>query len=226
MAHSPCLGGSARLSLPLAPGSFASDLPTLRLRFWPRKVKLRSPNSSEGIRADQREASDTGRPSRKRPCARWQHFPERQDVTNTGRSACHGCWKAGSGKGRCDSRVKGSGRLMFIRNVSRPRGSGAENAQAVPQGRYRALRHRRRMLGDTAGAAGWAFARAANRAERRTRGSGHLHVCDRRSATLHISTIARDEAGRATGLRGFTTTDDKESLLAGRFTNLLEGRIH
>ena len=36
---------------------FASDLMTLRLRFWPRKVKLRSPNSSESIRADQREAS-------------------------------------------------------------------------------------------------------------------------------------------------------------------------
>ena len=36
---------------------FASDLTTLRLRFWPRKVKLRSPNSSESIRADQREAS-------------------------------------------------------------------------------------------------------------------------------------------------------------------------
>jgi hypothetical protein len=53
-----------------------------------------------------------------------------------------------------------------------------------------------------------------------------VHVCDRRSATLHISTIARDDAGRATGLRGFTTTDDKESVLAGRFTNLLEGRIH
>jgi hypothetical protein len=54
-----------------------------------------------------------------------------------------------------------------------------------------------------------------------------VHVCDRRSATLHISTITRDEAtGRATDLRAFTTTDDKESQLAGRFTNLLEGRLH
>lgn len=54
-----------------------------------------------------------------------------------------------------------------------------------------------------------------------------VHVCDRRSATMHISTILRDpRSGRATGLRAFATTDDKESLLAGRFANLLEGRLH
>src|ERR1700733_12241823 len=54
-----------------------------------------------------------------------------------------------------------------------------------------------------------------------------VHVCDRRSASIHISTILRDpRTGEATGLREFATTDDKESLLAGRFTNLLEGRIH
>jgi hypothetical protein len=31
---------------------------------------------------------------------------ETQNVTNTGKAACHGFWKGGSGKGRCDSRLK------------------------------------------------------------------------------------------------------------------------
>jgi hypothetical protein len=54
-----------------------------------------------------------------------------------------------------------------------------------------------------------------------------VHVCDRGSASIHISTILRDpRTGEATGLREFITTDGKESLLGGRFTNLLEGRIH
>jgi hypothetical protein len=54
-----------------------------------------------------------------------------------------------------------------------------------------------------------------------------VHVCDRRSACLHISTVLRDHRTcEATGLRAFVTTDDKESVLAGRFTNLLEGRVH
>ena len=53
-----------------------------------------------------------------------------------------------------------------------------------------------------------------------------VHVCDRGSASIHISTILRDpRTGDATGLREFATTDSKESLLDGRFTNLLEGRI-
>ena len=42
-----------------------------------------------------------------------------------------------------------------------------------------------------------------------------------------VEAVLREpRTGEATGLRGFATTDDKESLLAGRFTNLLEGRIH
>jgi hypothetical protein len=54
-----------------------------------------------------------------------------------------------------------------------------------------------------------------------------VHVCDRGSASIHISTILRDpRTGEAIGLRKFVTTDNKESLLDGRFTNLLEGRIH
>jgi hypothetical protein len=54
-----------------------------------------------------------------------------------------------------------------------------------------------------------------------------VHVCDRGSASIHISAILRDpRTGDATGLREFVTTDNKESLLDGRFTNLLEGRIH
>jgi hypothetical protein len=54
-----------------------------------------------------------------------------------------------------------------------------------------------------------------------------VHVCDRGSASIHVSTILRDpRTGDATGLRELVTTDGKESLLDGRFTNLLEGRIH
>jgi hypothetical protein len=54
-----------------------------------------------------------------------------------------------------------------------------------------------------------------------------VHVCDRGRASLHVSAISRDpRTGQATGLREIVTTDGEESLLDGRFTNLLEGRIH
>jgi hypothetical protein len=54
-----------------------------------------------------------------------------------------------------------------------------------------------------------------------------VHVCDRGRATLHISTILRDpRTGDATGLIEIVTTDNKESMLDGRFTNLLEGRVY
>jgi hypothetical protein len=53
-----------------------------------------------------------------------------------------------------------------------------------------------------------------------------VHVCDRGSASIHVSTNLRDpRTGDATGLRELVTTDNQESLLDGRFTNLLEGRI-
>jgi hypothetical protein len=53
-----------------------------------------------------------------------------------------------------------------------------------------------------------------------------VHVCDRGSASIHVSAILRDpRTGDATGLRELVTTDGRESLLDGRFTNLLEGRI-
>jgi hypothetical protein len=54
-----------------------------------------------------------------------------------------------------------------------------------------------------------------------------IHVCDRGSASIHVSAILRDpQTGEPTGLRELITTDGKESLLDGRFTNLLEGRIN
>jgi hypothetical protein len=54
-----------------------------------------------------------------------------------------------------------------------------------------------------------------------------VHVCDRGSASIHVSAIRRDlRTGQATGLRELVATDGTESLLEGRFTNLLEGRIH
>jgi hypothetical protein len=54
-----------------------------------------------------------------------------------------------------------------------------------------------------------------------------VHVCDRGSASIHVSAILRDpRTGDATGLSEVATTDNKESLLDGRFTNLLEGRVH
>jgi len=54
-----------------------------------------------------------------------------------------------------------------------------------------------------------------------------VHVCERGSASIHVSTILRDpRTGKATGLRELVTTDGRESLLDGRFANLLEGRVH
>lgn len=54
-----------------------------------------------------------------------------------------------------------------------------------------------------------------------------VHVCDRRHASVHVSGILRDSrTGTAIGLRKFITTDDQESLVAGRFNNLLEGEVH
>lgn len=54
-----------------------------------------------------------------------------------------------------------------------------------------------------------------------------VHVCDRRRTSVHVSAILRDtRTGAAIGLREFITTDDEESLVAGRFNNLLEGGVH
>ena len=52
-----------------------------------------------------------------------------------------------------------------------------------------------------------------------------VHVCDRGSASIHISAILRDpRTGQTTGLRELIATDGEESLLDGCFTNLLGGR--
>ncbi|MBS0641745.1 MAG: hypothetical protein JSS43_17925 [Proteobacteria bacterium] len=54
-----------------------------------------------------------------------------------------------------------------------------------------------------------------------------VHVCDRRHASVHVAAILRDpRTGAALGLRKLMTTNNEESLIAGRFHNLLEGAAH